>query len=158
MATVCVGIDHPGVFNVEHISLKALSERPDAWFEDAANYDKLLGYIWVEGEIGETILVVESDPYTLFDEIEFEGKVYSCSVDMISVGDALASAQLSFGKTSPKAREICLRYYLEFDASPSPNLTSRGGKFLWGGGGRPSKRRLPEEFISLWRRAMNESL
>ncbi|MCK0170947.1 hypothetical protein MWU53_07750 [Aliiroseovarius sp. S1123] len=158
MATVCVGIDNPGVLNVEHISLEALSERPDVWFEDASNYDKLLGYIWVEGEIGETILVVEADPYTAFDEIEFEGKVYSCSVDMNTVGNALTSAQLSFGKTSPKAREICLRYYLEFDAFPSPDRASRGGKFLWGGGGHPSKRRLPEEFISVWRRAMSESL
>ena len=103
-----------------------------------------VGIRWKSGEVVDRVLLVDTDIYSVVEQVEYEGEVYSLEFDHELIDWALAWPE------NRKRGAVALRYAIEFDAPYDPSNLGIGGKHVWGGGRSMPVKRTPEEFQRSW--------
>lgn len=137
-----------GVISAKVMSLADLCDgmvpigQKERWFE--------FGIRWVDGEIANDILVLETDGYCeVEDSVDFQGQFYELEFGEDLLRDTLKyNARL--GETKRPNLTVALRYHVEFDAFLELGQTRTGGKWSWGGGRGREEKRKPEDFLAVW--------
>ncbi len=137
-----------GILSMKSLPLKEVADKAVLQRGKHRNWYEF-GIRWVDGEIADDVLVVETDGY--FESsgpIEYEGNSYSLQFGEDLLEDALES--WSHFSSSKVNAVTALRYMIEFDAAFVPDDLRVGGKWVWGGmRGRPEKRD-PPDFCEAW--------